>query len=73
MVKDQVCGMEVDEKEAAANAEHEAKTYYFCSQGLEEKDHEDTEVLVARSHCYVTDASRCCADGPCLGRIIQAI
>ncbi len=36
MAKDPVCGMEVDEKEAAANGEHEGKTYYFCSKGCQE-------------------------------------
>jgi len=33
MVQDPVCGMEVDEKKAAAKAEHMGKTYYFCSAG----------------------------------------
>ncbi len=41
MVKDPVCGMEVDEKKAAAKVEHMGKTYYFCSPGCKaafEKD-----------------------------------
>ena len=33
MVKDPVCGMEVDEQQAAATAEYQGKTYYFCSPG----------------------------------------
>ena len=33
MAKDPVCGMNVDEKKAAATAVHEGKTYYFCSPG----------------------------------------
>ena len=33
MAKDPVCGMEVDEKKAAAKSEHMAKTYYFCAPG----------------------------------------
>ncbi len=33
MAKDPVCGMEVDEKTAAAKSEHMGKTYYFCSPG----------------------------------------
>lgn len=32
MAKDPVCGMEVDEKKAAATAEYQNKTYYFCAQ-----------------------------------------
>ena len=31
MVKDPVCGMEIDEKSAAAKVEYQGKTYYFCS------------------------------------------
>jgi Cu+-exporting ATPase len=31
-VKDPVCGMEIDPSTAAASAEHEGSTYYFCSR-----------------------------------------
>jgi YHS domain-containing protein len=31
MAKDPVCGMNVEEKKAAATAVHDGKTYYFCS------------------------------------------
>ena len=31
MTKDPVCGMEVDEKRAAATSKHDGQTYYFCS------------------------------------------
>ena len=33
MTKDPVCGMEVDEKNAAAKTQHMGKTYYFCAPG----------------------------------------
>ncbi len=33
MAKDPVCGMDVDEKTAAAKSEHMGKTYYFCAPG----------------------------------------
>lgn len=33
MAKDPVCGMDVDEQQAAATAEYQGKTYYFCSPG----------------------------------------
>lgn len=33
MAKDPVCGMNVDEKKAAATAVYGGKTYYFCSAG----------------------------------------
>lgn len=31
MATDPVCGMEIDEKSAAAKLEYQGKTYYFCS------------------------------------------
>lgn len=30
-VKDPVCGMEIEAKEAAATATHQGHTYHFCS------------------------------------------
>jgi YHS domain-containing protein len=33
MAKDPVCGMEVDEKKAAAKSQYRGKTYYFCAPG----------------------------------------
>ncbi len=34
---DPVCGMQVEEAEAAGQAEHEGRTYYFCSSGCKSK------------------------------------
>lgn len=31
MVKDPVCGMEIDSGQAAAQSQYEGQTYYFCS------------------------------------------
>lgn len=33
MAKDPVCGMDVDPATAKQKAEHQGKTYYFCSLG----------------------------------------
>lgn len=33
MAVDPVCGMKVDEDQAAAKAEHQGRIYYFCSHG----------------------------------------
>jgi len=33
MATDPVCGMQVDTDNAQFTAEHEGKTYYFCSRG----------------------------------------
>ena len=32
LARDPVCGMRIDADDAAATAEYEGKTYYFCSQ-----------------------------------------
>lgn len=37
MVKDPVCGMEIDEEKAVVQQEHEGKTYYFCSVSCRDK------------------------------------
>ena len=31
MAKDPVCGMQVDERQAAGKSEYQGQTYYFCS------------------------------------------
>jgi P-type Cu+ transporter len=36
-VKDPVCGMTIEEKDAAATAAYQGKTYYFCSNSCKEK------------------------------------
>jgi YHS domain-containing protein len=33
MAKDPVCGMQVDEKKAAATSVYKGATYYFCAAG----------------------------------------
>ncbi|MBI2998062.1 MAG: YHS domain-containing protein [Deltaproteobacteria bacterium] len=41
MAKDPVCGMQVDEKKAAATANYQGQTYYFCAEACKrafEKD-----------------------------------
>ena len=37
MAKDPVCGMQVDEKEAAGKSEYRGKTYYFCAPGCKKE------------------------------------
>ena len=43
MAKDPVCGMEVEEKKAAAKAEYKGKTYYFCAPGCKKAFVENPE------------------------------
>lgn len=35
MAKDPVCGMNVDEKKAAATSIYQGETYYFCAKGCQ--------------------------------------
>ena len=35
--KDPVCGMQVEEAEAAGQSEHEGTTYYFCSTSCKDR------------------------------------
>ena len=40
---DPVCGMQVDERTAAGQSQHEGQTYYFCSAGCKSKFDADPE------------------------------
>jgi Cu+-exporting ATPase len=44
---DPVCNMTVEEDEAAATAEYEGKTYYFCSVGCKKDFEEDPETYLS--------------------------
>jgi YHS domain-containing protein len=37
MARDPVCGMQVDEKKAAATSQYNGQTYYFCAKSCKEK------------------------------------
>jgi len=43
MVKDLVCGMDVDPKTAANKSDYKGKTYYFCSPGCKKDFDKDPE------------------------------
>ena len=43
MAIDPVCGMQVDEKSAAATYEYQGKTYYFCAPGCKASFAKDPE------------------------------
>jgi Cu+-exporting ATPase len=43
MVRDPVCGMDIDAATAAASEEYEDATYYFCSLGCQERFKADPE------------------------------
>ncbi len=49
MLKDPVCGMQVDEKQAAAHEQYEGTTWYFCSEGCRKRFLEDPAKYVAQA------------------------
>jgi Cu+-exporting ATPase len=46
-VKDPVCGMTIDQKDAAATSTYQGKAYYFCSSSCKEK-FEQTRLYAVR-------------------------
>jgi len=50
MVKDVVCGMEVDPNTAAGKSEYKGQTYYFCSPGCKKSFDKDPEKYIHASH-----------------------
>jgi len=46
MVKDSVCGMEIDEKKAAAKSEYREGNYYFCCPVCKESFEKEPEKYV---------------------------
>jgi YHS domain-containing protein len=49
MVKDPVCGMEIDPKTAAGKSDYKGKTYYFCSSGCKSDFDKTPEKFVGSS------------------------
>ncbi len=45
LVRDPVCGMSVEEQNAAASTEHHGRTYYFCSRGCSWEFQESPELF----------------------------
>ncbi len=43
MTKDPVCGMQIDEKQAAGTSEHQGQTFYFCSPNCKQKFDQNPE------------------------------
>ena len=52
MAKDPVCGMDVDEKNAAAKSDYEGKTYYFCAPGCKVAFDKEPEKYLGKDHTH---------------------
>lgn len=48
MAKDPVCGMDVDPRTAAATAEYQGQTYYFCAPGCKRAFEREPERYVGK-------------------------
>ncbi len=48
MVKDPVCGMQVDEKTPAGKSEYKGNDYYFCSPGCKASFDKEPEKFVLK-------------------------
>ena len=60
-VTDPICGMEVDPNNAAATAEHDGGTFYFCSEHCRQKFVNETPAVPADGH--VENGQSCCHGG----------
>lgn len=43
---DPVCGMQIEEEDAAGQADYEGQTYYFCALGYQRKFEENPEQYI---------------------------
>ncbi|MEZ4666528.1 MAG: YHS domain-containing protein [Anaerolineae bacterium] len=48
-VRDPVCGMEIDPKQAAGTSEYKSQTYYFCSAGCKKAFDKEPEKYVGQA------------------------
>lgn len=52
MVKDPVCGMDIDPEAAAGKSEYMGKIYYFCSMGCKKAFDKEPEKYVSQEHSH---------------------
>ena len=64
LVKDPVCGMDVDPHHAAGQAEHRGRTYYFCSSHCQAKFEADPDQ-------YLHTQSEPAASAPADGQVVE--
>lgn len=62
MAKDPVCGMEIEESEAAATSEFNGTTYYFCAPGCKRTFDKDPMQFLAPEgdHDHHHGGGHCC-------------
>jgi YHS domain-containing protein len=60
MVKDLVCGMDVDPKTAKWKTVHQGKTYYFCAPGCKVTFEENPEKYISGQGGHSEHGCCCC-------------
>ena len=65
LVKDPVCGMDVDPQTTAHRSEHEGRTYYFCSKHCRTKFQADPDSYLAPMAPPAASASEEAAEWTC--------
>ena len=48
MVKDPVCGMQINEQQAAGKSEYQGQTYHFCSKDSKQQFDRDPQRYVGQ-------------------------
>lgn len=61
VVKDPVCGMDVDTASAAGRSEYQGQTYYFCGAKCKEKFDIDPKAYVGASAGTPKSGAGCCS------------
>jgi Cu+-exporting ATPase len=61
VVKDPVCGMDVDTTTAAGHTEHEGQTYHFCGTMCKEKFDRNPAQYLAKSAGKPKSGHGCCS------------
>lgn len=60
MIKDPVCGMEIEESQAAARSEYEGTTYYFCAPGCKRAFDQDPGKFLSTNDGHHQHHGGCC-------------
>lgn len=61
VVKDPVCGMDIEATTAAGQTEHTGQTYYFCGSSCKEKFDLNPEQYLSKSEETLKSGQGCCA------------
>ena len=61
VVKDPVCGMDIDAATAAGQTEHNGQTYHFCGSKCKEKFDLNPDQYVGKAAGTATTGKGCCS------------